>query len=353
MKAILFCQNNYAFGILEPIKQVLEANKDEYIWYVKDKILNDFPYKPDNHTNLISDLETFNSDVIFVPGNEAPYYLRGLKTQVFHGLAGEKKGHFRIRHYFDLYLTQGPYFTNKFNKLKAIHKDFDVIETGWPKLDIYGEAKNKYNNYKIELLKIHKAKKVILYAPTFSPKLTSAPFLVDQIKELASNPDYVILLKFHPLMTIEWLDTYRELAKSVSNINFQEEKNIIKFLLISDILVSDTSSVIYEFILLDKPAITFNSISKNINWEDSNDYNSLVLLVERNLEKDPFAESRAYINAQFHPYSDGKSAQRMVETAKQYIKEHGVPEKRKVSFLRRMKIHSIFGKPSKKKQQTN
>ena len=26
---------------------------------------------------------------------------RGLKVQVFHGLAGEKKGHFRIRHYFD------------------------------------------------------------------------------------------------------------------------------------------------------------------------------------------------------------------------------------------------------------
>ena len=346
MKVILFCQNNYAFGILEPIKQVLESNKDQYIWYIKEKIYNDFPFKTDNHTTQISDLETFNSDVIFVPGNEVPYYLKGLKAQIFHGLAGEKKGHFRIRHYFDLYLTQGPYFTNKFNELKSIHKNFDVIETGWPKLDVYGTDKRKYDSYKAQLLKNHNAKKVILYAPTFSPKLTSAPFLVEQIKSLANNLDYVILLKFHPLMDKEWLDIYRNLASNTSNIIFQEEKNIIKFLLVSDILVSDTSSVIYEFILLDKPVITFNSISKNIHWEDSNNYESLVSLVDKNLKEDPFSKSRLFINEQFHPYTDGKSAQRMVKTTRQYIKKHGVPKKRKVSFLRRMKIHSIFGKPN-------
>ena len=100
MKAILFCQNNYAFGILEPIKQELIKRNDEYIWYVKDKIVADFPFKSDPYTTKVDDLVLFLSDVIFVPGNEVPHYLRGLKTQIFHGLAGEKKGHFRIRHYF-------------------------------------------------------------------------------------------------------------------------------------------------------------------------------------------------------------------------------------------------------------
>lgn len=345
MKAILFCQNNYAFGILEPIKEVLKSNNDDYIWFIKEKILNDFPNQTDNFTTKITDLENYNSDVIFVPGNEVPYFLRGLKTQVFHGLAGEKKGHFRIRHYFDLYLTQGPYFTNKFNELKSIHKNFDVIETGWPKLDVYGQDKNKYNTYKAELLENYKAKKVVLYAPTFSPKLTSAPFLINQIKQLANNSDYIILLKFHPLMDKDWINSYKELAKEVPNIIFQDEKNIIKFLLISDILISDTSSVIYEFILLDKPVITFNSISENIKWKDSNNYNELVELVNINLTKDPFAKSRTFIVEQFHPYNDGKSAERMVEVVKAYIKKNGVPNKRKISFLRRLKIHSIFGKP--------
>jgi len=348
MKIILFCQNNYAFGILEPIKKALEFKGDDYIWFITEKIYKDFPFKTENYTKLISDLEAYKSDVIFVPGNEVPYYLRGLKTQIFHGLAGEKKGHFRIRHYFDLYLTQGPYFTNTFNALKAKHKNFDVIETGWPKLDIYGKDKTRYNTYKAELLEKHNAKKVILYAPTFSPKLTSAPHLVNEIKKLANNRDFIILLKFHPLMAKEWLKIYQDLADAVPNILFQNEKNIIKYLLVSDLLISDTSSVIYEFILLDKPVITFNSISKHIHWEDVKTYTGLGSLVKSNLEEDPFAKSRNEIYQQFHPYNDGKSAERIVETVKSYIETHGVPEKRKLSFLRQLKIHAMFGKPNRK-----
>ena len=202
MKTILFCQNNYAFGILNPIKQVLIEKDYPFIWFITEKQVNGFPFSSDNHTTNISDLETFNADAIFVPGNEVPYYLRGLKVQVFHGLAGEKKGHFRIRHYFDLYLTQGPFFTREFNKFKAKHKNFEVIETGWPKLDSYANEKTLYVSEKNELLKTHQANKILLYAPTFSPKLTSAPFLIDQIKQLATNPEYLILIKFHPLMDI-------------------------------------------------------------------------------------------------------------------------------------------------------
>jgi CDP-ribitol ribitolphosphotransferase len=347
MKAILFCQNNYAFGILEPIKKVLIEKGYDYIWFISEKIIKDFPFTSDNFTTKVSVLEAFNSDAIFVPGNEVPYYLRGLKAQVFHGLAGEKKGHFRIRHYFDLYLTQGPYFTNKFNKLKALHKDFDVVETGWPKLDVYSSDLTLYNSEKNVLLNKHKSKKILLYAPTFSPKLTSAPFLVEPLKALIKNPDYLVLIKFHPLMDTQWVKTYNELAKNYDNIILQEEKNIIKFLLMADLLISDTSSVIYEFLLLNKPAITFNNISEHIYWDNAEDYTLLKDLVENNLNKDPFVKTRETIYDQFHPYNDGKSALRMVESTEVYIKENGVPRKRKLSFLRRLKIHSIFGKPNK------
>ena len=106
--------------------------------------------------------------------------------------------------------------------------------------------------------------------------------------------------------------------------------------------------MVYEFLLLDKPVISFNSISTNISWNDVSEYTDLFKLVEINLTKDPFKKQRAYTNNQFHPYKDGKSAFRMVEAVKSYIAEHGVPEKRKISFFRRMKVNSIFGKPSRK-----
>lgn len=345
MKCILFCQNNYSFGILEPLKHVLEQKGYPFLWYINPKIITDFPFKNEAHTTSIGDLEDFNSDAIFVPGNEVPYYLRGVKVQVFHGFAGEKKGHFRIRHYFDLYLTQGPFFTRKFLELQQKFKNFDVVETGWPKLDIYSLERSSFENEKREILTANHANKIILYAPTFSPKLTSAPYLLSHLKQFAlSNPDYLILLKFHPLMAQKWIDKYQKLAQEVTNIKFETEKNIIKYLVISDLLISDTSSVIYEFLLLDKPVITFNTISNTIYWENSSAYSELEHLINRNIKTDDFAEQRKIVFKEYHPYQDGKSALRMVEAVEKYIETKGIPVKRNLSFLRKYKIHSIFGK---------
>ena len=339
MKFILFCLNNYAFAILNPIKEVLIEENHDFLWYVGPKVKEDFPYKSEPHTSSIQSLRAYKSDVIFAPGNEVPFFLRGLKTQIFHGFAGEKKGHFRIREYFDLYLTQGPYFTNRFNELKKIHKDFDVIETGWPKLDIYYKKYESFNAEKQHLIDTHKSKKIILYAPTFSPKLTSAPFLIEEIKDLAKNKEYLVLLKFHPLMDKKWIFEYEQLANTTENIIFLKDKDITKFLIISDLIVSDTSSVVYEFLLLNKPVITFNSISTQISWKNLKTYKNLDKEVTETLSKDHYAKFRKNIIKDYHPYEDGKSARRMVEAVVNYLKTNKIPTKRKISNFRKLKTY--------------
>ena len=344
MKTILFCMNPYSFGILEPVMQVLKEKNHEFIWFIRPEILDKFPYQEQRFTSKIEDLVRFNSDAIFVPGNEVPHYLRGVKAQVFHGLAGEKKGHFRIRNYFDLYLTQGPYFTRWFSEAAVKYKDFEVVETGWPKLDVYGKELHKYDSVKLTLLKKSKAKKIILYAPTFSPSLTSAPHLLTQIEELAKSKEYLIVIKFHDLMAEDLIDSYKKLSMSFENVLFIEERNIIKYLLIADLMISDTSSVVYEFLLLDKPVITFKNNSLAIKWDNQLLFSGLVKRVAENLLKDPFKQQRLKILNEYHPYTDGNSAKRMVGAVEEYIKTNGVPEKRLISWFRRYKINKIFSK---------
>ncbi|RXQ94470.1 CDP-glycerol--glycerophosphate glycerophosphotransferase [Ancylomarina salipaludis] len=345
MKTVLFCKRPYSFGILRPIHNELIRLKEDILWYVDPEIVEHFPFKDDtSYTSSLQEISDFKSDAIFVPGNVVPHYLRGVKTQIFHGLAGEKKGHFRIRNYFDLYLTQGPYFTNRFNELAAKHGDFDVIETGWSKLDALFLQKDNFDTEKLNLLEKHQAKQIILYAPTFSPSLTSAELISDQIIELAKNPDYLIQIKFHDLTNKDVKAKYNEIAKSYQNLIIVDDPNISKYLILSDLMISDTSSVVYEFLLLDKPVITFKSTSDNIKWTNIEAPHLLCKTVESVLNSDINQADRKWIIENYHPLRDGKSAQRMVEAVKQWVNQNGVPEKRKLSILRKWKVYKKYGK---------
>ena len=342
MRCVLFCENPYAFGILAPIRNELEERGHSYIWYISKKLTQDFPFKKDNYTSEISQLKSFQSDAIYVPGNEVPHFLRGLKVQVFHGLAGEKKGHFRIRHYFDLYLTPGPYFTNRFLELSKKHKNFEVLETGWSKLDVYQNNTAYYKEEKSILLEKYKAQSIVLYAPTFSPSLTSAPDLVKEIEDLSKDKNKLILLKFHDLMDRSTTNNYKDLANTFSNIVFISDRNIIKYLLIADLMISDTSSVVYEFLLLNKPVVTINTRNPQAAWENINEPIDLVAKVNKNLKIDPFEAERVGIIARYHPYKDGKSSKRMVEAVEEYIHKNGVPEKRNLSIFRKYKNNKKY-----------
>lgn len=345
MRVILFCANPYAFGILKPLHDALVSQRHDVLWYVPEKFAAQFPFRGDfNITGSMRELYNFKSDSIFVPGNEVPYYLRGVKVQVFHGLAGEKQGHFRIRNYFDLYLTQGPYFTERFLEFARKHRDFQVTETGWCKLDPLYQNHEAYLNEKDTLLQKANRKKLLLYAPTFSPSLTSATSARNEIFELAAQQDIFIMIKFHDLMNQQVVTEYKAAAQHVSNVLIIEDRNILKYLIMADMMISDTSSVVYEFILLNKPVITIRSTAETINWRDIQSASELIAAVNHELLHDDFREARLTTIRQYHPYTDGQSSERMIAATEDYIKKNGVPEKRKLNLYRRYKINKMFGR---------
>jgi CDP-glycerol glycerophosphotransferase (TagB/SpsB family) len=344
MRAILFCVNPYAFGILKPLHDELTRTGSSVLWYVPTSIEKDFPFSSIvPHTHSMKGLVDFNSDAIFVPGNEVPHYLRGVKVQVFHGLAGEKKGHFRIRNYFDLYLTQGPYFTREFNRLKKRYKDFEVVETGWSKLDPLYQLQEEYRAERDRLLRETSKKTLLLYAPTFSPSLTSTVSCMDEVFEIADEEDVFLLIKFHDLTNRKVVAQYKSKAATRDNVRIVEERNILKALIMADFMISDTSSVVYEFILLNKPVITVNSRSQQITWCNITDAGMLHKKFVDELKHDNFKETRKHTIEEYHPYTDGKSAARMIAAVEAFIQQHGVPEVRKLNIYRRYQMNNLFG----------
>lgn len=346
MRVVLFCEHKYAVSILAPLQEEADrTGAHEVLWFVDARNIPDFPMKDQvRWTSSMQETYDFSPEAIFVPGNIVPYYLPGVKAEIFHGYAAEKKDHWVIRRYLDMYLTQGPFFTKPFEKLSQKYGDFEVVETGWPRQDWIYNNLNTFDGYKEELLAQHSKTKVVLYAPTFSPSLTSLPEIKESLRKLAAERDVVILLKFHPLTKLEWIADYKQLAEEVENILWIDDQNISKYILASDVMISDTSSAVYEFLLLDRPVITYKNVAKDKYWLDIDNVEQLTEAFDTVLTSDEYREKRQWIIDNYDPYLDGKVAQRMFAAVEDYIARNGTPRQRKLNIWRKYQSIKKFGK---------
>jgi hypothetical protein len=302
---LFYISQNYSFEILRPLQQEILNQGSQVAWFVAGSDVNLSNFSGDEVVlSSVADVISFNPVASFVPGNIIPRFIPGIKVQVFHGLEWKKKGHFVIRDCFDLYCTHGPATTNRFNELANQHKFFDVKETGWPKLDnLFNTPKEQYFSNNLP---------TILFAPTFSPALTCAPFLYEEITALVDDKKYNWLIKFHPKMDKKWLDLYAQLSSE--NLKIITSSNINSLLQSADIMVSDTSSVIGEFALLGKPVIAFNNSQPGdylINFTDAKELPHALTVALSPSEALILAINR--YTQELHPYRDGKSSFRILE----------------------------------------
>lgn len=144
----------------------------------------------------------------------------------------------------------------------AISED-KFYPVGIPRTDIFFDQdyiKNTKQRICNNIPELKEASKVILYAPTFrgnNAKDAFFPIHMIDFKKLGKYLEKVngiMLIKMHP-----FVETDIEIPKKYRKyfINASEEREVNDLLMVSDILITDYSSVIYEMSLLNKPMIFY------------------------------------------------------------------------------------------------
>jgi len=331
-KFLFYISQNYSFEILRPLQQAIIEQGDQCAWYAHGEAVNRGHFLDDEkQLDCIEMAVAYQPDAVFVPGNVVPDFISGLKVQVFHGLEHKKKGHFGIRGFFDMYCTQGPITTNRFNELASQHKYFRVVETGWSKLDTLFSAKK---------ITLPQQGPCILYAPTFSPALTSAIDLLPAITARIALATEYWVFKFHPKMSPELIKPYQQLAEQYANVHLSTDASISSALQTADVIISDTSSVIGEFLLLNKPAITYKNSQPG---EELLNFTQPVLLADMLASAlQPTERLQRAItesNQQLHPYNDGQSSKRILTAVAQMLNDKGQGLSNKpLNLFRRLKL---------------
>ena len=104
-----------------------------------------------------------------------------------------------------------------------------------------------------------KGKKVCLFAPTFRGSDVNDAYYPNEfldIKRLAEElgDEWAVIIKYHPFIK-NAPEIPREVADSV--FDFSDEREINDILFITDVLVTDYSSVIFESAILDDPFVLY------------------------------------------------------------------------------------------------
>ncbi|WP_040207122.1 CDP-glycerol glycerophosphotransferase family protein [Neobacillus jeddahensis] len=135
----------------------------------------------------------------------------------------------------------------------------NILRTGIPRTDFFYE-KAKQEEVKVNFEKNYpriQGKKIVLYAPTFrDSQLLDFEINLD-IEKMYQNlkDNYILFIKLHPAVNTTKKD-YKLMYPDFV-YDFSSYKRMNELLFIADVLITDYSSIPFEFALLKKPMIFF------------------------------------------------------------------------------------------------
>lgn len=188
----------------------------------------------------------------------------GIKTLRIRNIARQKEYHYHV-------FLEGQYWLD-YIKSVGMDKCATFYVKGIPKLDPFFWDGYYNNEALMTRLAIDKNKKTVLFAPSYKPSCID--YVQEKISELAN--EYNLLIKLHPY---SWGGKYaphsqhkfyEKLALKNKNVVLipREDVDIYPYLYLADTLISDTSSVVNEFLALAKHGVIYVLPEKNIKHSD-------------------------------------------------------------------------------------
>jgi hypothetical protein len=197
---------------------------------------------------------------------------------------------------------------------------------GYCKMDKAFSEKKLVTSVQEQKLKLDPEKKTIIFTATWDKKGYSAiEKWYRRLSELTD--DYNVLVTVHSWTSKQKINT----IKKTKNIKYIVDKNILPYLLLSDLMIGDTSSILGEFCALNKPIITFKiplvgrmteetqNLLEDISFRIS-DFEELKAVLPFALENSNFHEkNRKKWNQIMFDDLDGKASIRAVEIIQKII----------------------------------
>lgn len=274
---------------------------------------------------LIQLVEIKKSSLIIL--NDNNYVISHMKPkdikvmQVWHACGAVKKfGNQIKRQYpvknYDCVLCNAKYWKEPYSQAFGVNPS-QVVVTGMPRIDTLiheNHTEEFYGKYP-EL----RDKKLCLYAPTFRGNIIDG-FKIQSF-DFTKVKDYVVLYKFHPLLgDIQ--------CEGGMNMNSEDLYTLMQ---VCDCMISDYSSVIFDYSLLHKPMLCFipdvkeyeKTIGLNI---DLKDFPGPICTTEDELiealHTNQYNKEKAVrFQEKYMHFTDGKNTERVVQKIDEIMKE--------------------------------
>lgn len=273
-------------AIFETMKSMPEFQDYEFIWAFKNKTkeiqgAQTVRYGSRNHykacarakyifdNSRLPDYITFNNKQIFTQcWHGTPLKRLGYDIDIEGGNALNSKSDLRTKYKTDAQkytnlISPSKYTTEKYISafnLKDNNPKINIIEQGYPRNDMLNNFDDEDVNRLKATLNVPMDKKVILYAPTWrdNQHLSGVGYTYElgvdftQLqKELGD--DYIILFRPHYFIANEFdFGKYKDFVYDVSQYD-----EISELYIISDILITDYSSVFFDYAILRRKIIFY------------------------------------------------------------------------------------------------